>query len=243
MFEIDEQNDAIVFTLSSEMHLVDNVIKESQRFLRQFDITEFSGFKLILRELLNNAVEHGNYNISDRAVVCSLQRIGDKRFKVSVQDEGKGFDYGKLVMTLPEDPRQIRNRGYALVNAFSDQINFNDKGNRVSVYITFMEETTYNVLKKNDWQIIIPSGDLTASTADNFRIRLIELLDNGHARYRFDFQNVADIDSVSLSVLIIFARTLSSREEKGQLEVMNMSRDLQELFHMTRMDQLFHIVQ
>lgn len=242
MFEIDEQNDAVVFTLSSEMHLVDNVIKESQRFLRQFDISEFSGFKLVLRELLNNAVEHGNYNISDRTVSCRLERIGEKRFKVSVQDEGKGFDYDKLVMTLPEDPRQIRNRGYALVNAFSDQINFNDRGNRVSVYITFMDETTYNVLKKNEWQIIIPSGDLTASTADNFRIRLIELLDKGHARYRFDFQNVADIDSVSLSVLIIFARTLSSQEEKRQLEVVNMSRDLQELFHMTRMDQLFSIV-
>jgi anti-anti-sigma factor len=145
-------------------------------------------------------------------------------------------------MTLPEDPRRIRNRGYALVNAFSDQIDFNDRGNRVSVYITFIEETIYKVMKKDEWQIIIPSGDLTAATADNFRIRLIEMLDKGHSRYRFDFTHVADIDSVSLSVLIIFARTLSSKEDQGELEVVNMNSDLQELFHMTRMDRLYNIV-
>jgi anti-anti-sigma factor len=242
MFKVAENKKSIIFTLSSEVQLADSVIKESQRFLKQFDISEFSGFKLVLRELLNNAVEHGNYNLSDRTVVCRIEYIGDKRFKITVQDEGKGFDYGKLVMTLPEDPRQIRNRGYALVNAFSDQIDFNDKGNRVTVYVTFMEETVYSIERRNDWQIIVPSGDLTAATADNFRIRLIELLDKGHSRYRFNFQNVADIDSVSLSVLIIFARTLSSKEETGKLEVVNMNRDLQDLFHMTRMDQLYSIV-
>jgi len=242
MFKTDEKSDSISFKLSSEMKLVDNVIRESQRFLKQCDISEFSGFKLVLRELLNNAIEHGNYNIPERLVLCRIEHIADKRFKITVQDEGKGFDYDELVMTLPEDPRQIRNRGYALVNAFSDQIDFNDRGNHVSVYITFIEETVYNVMKKNDWQIIIPSGDLTAATADNFRIRLIEMLDKGHERYRFDFKHVSDIDSVSLSVLIIFARTLSSKEDQGGLEVVNMNPDLQELFHMTRMDRLYNIV-
>lgn len=243
MFKIDENSNSIIFTLSSEMRLVDNVIRESQKFLKEHDISEFSGFKLVLRELLNNAIEHGNYHISDREVVCRIEYIGEQRFKIMVQDEGKGFDYNNLVMTLPEDPRQIRNRGYALVNAFSDQIDFNERGNRVTTYITFIEETTYNVVKQSDWNIIIPSGDLTAATADNFRIRLIELLDNGNSRYRFDFRHVADIDSVSLSVLIIFARTLTSKEREGGLEVVNMNRDLQDLFHMTRMDQIYNIVQ
>lgn len=242
MFKIDEKSDSIGFKLSSEMKLVDNVIRESQRFLKQCGISEFSGFKLVVRELLNNAIEHGNYNIAERQVQCHIEHIADKRFKITVQDEGKGFDYDELVMTLPEDPRQIRNRGYALVNAFSDQIDFNEQGNHVSVYITFIEETLYNVMKKDDWQIIIPSGDLTAATADTFRIRLIEMLDKGHSRYRFDFKHVTDIDSVSLSVLIIFARTLSPKEERGGLEVINMNPDLQELFHMTRMDRLYSIV-
>lgn len=242
MFKIEENSSAIIFTLSSEMRLVDNVIRESQNFLKQHDISEFSGFKLVLRELLNNAIEHGNYNISDRTVLCRIEHIGDKRFKITVQDEGKGFDYNNLVMALPENPRQIRNRGYALINAFSDQIDFNDTGNRITTYITFMEETTYHVVGKQDWQIIIPSGDLTAATADNFRIRLIELLDKGHSRYRFDFKHVADIDSVSLSVLIIFARTLSSKGDEGKLEVVNMNQDLQDLFHMTRMDQVYSII-
>jgi anti-anti-sigma factor len=241
MLKIDESPAAILFTISSEMRLVDQVIRESQNFLRSYGISEFSGFKLVLRELLNNAVEHGNYSIAERTVSCSIEHIGDKRFKITVQDEGKGFDYNNLVMALPDNPRQIRNRGYALVNAFSDQIDFNDKGNRVSAYITFIEETTYDVVKQGSWQIIIPSGNLTAATADQLRIRLVELLDKGHARFRFDFKHVEDIDSVSLSVLIIFARTLSTKESAGKLQVVNMNRDLQDLFHMTRMDQIYNI--
>lgn len=241
MFKLDESPDSILFTLSSEMRLVDQVIRESQKFLKQYGISEFSGFKLVLRELLNNAIEHGNYNIAERPVLCNIDYIGDKRFKISVQDEGKGFDFNNLVMALPDNPRQIRNRGYALINAFSDQIDFNDKGNRVSAYITFIEETTYNVEKQGSWQIIIPSGNLTAATVDHLRIRLVELLDKGHARYRFDFKHVEDIDSVSLSVLIMFARTLSAKESTGKLQVVNMNRDLQDLFHMTRMDQIYII--
>ena len=243
MFYVEESKngESISFTLSSEMRLVDHVIRETQKFLVRFDIVEFSGFKLVLRELLNNAIEHGNYNITERIVTCRLQRLEDKRFKLTVEDEGKGFDYDKLIMALPEDPRQIRNRGYALVNAFSDQINFNDTGSRVSVYITFIEETSYDVFGQEDWQVILPSGDLRAATADNFRGQLIKLLDRGFARYRFDFKNVEDIDSVSLSVLIIFARTLSSQDEK-ELEVVNMNEDLQDLFQMTRMDQIYSIV-
>lgn len=248
MFRIDEGSGSITFKLSSEMRLTDSVIKESQDYLRQFGISEFSSFKLVLRELLNNAIEHGNYNIIERTVICSVEHIGSKRFKITVEDEGQGFQYNDLILTLPEDPRQIRNRGYALINAFSDQIEFNDIGNRVTVYISYIEETDFNIRREKDRQIIVPSGDLTAATAEKFRVHLIQMLDNGCTHYRFDFKHVEDIDSVSLSVLIIFAKTLSNttkikeNQNREKLEVVNMNRDLKDLFHMTRMDRLYNII-
>ena len=229
------------------MRLVDSVIKESQAYLQKFAISEFSSFKLVLRELLNNAIEHGNYSMAERTVTCTIEHIANKRFKITAADEGKGFAHDKLVMTLPEDPRQIRNRGYALINAFADQIDFHDNGNRITVYISYIEETTFSVVSENGRQIIIPSGDLTAATAEKFRVQLIRLLDEGHTHYRFDFKYVEDIDSVSLSVLIIFAKTLSpgtkTQKSKETLEVVNLNKDLQDLFQLTRMDRLYNIIQ
>lgn len=242
MFKIEKDTGSITFKLSSKLRLADSVIKESQEYLKQYEISEFSGFKLVLRELLNNAVEHGNQKIIERIVTCKIEHIEGRRFKITVEDEGGGFDYDKLIMTLPENPRQIRNRGYALINAFTDQIEFNKKGNCVTVYISFHEETTFNISMEDSRQIIEPSGDLTASTAENFRAHLIRLLDKNYIRYRFDFKHVEDIDSVSLSVLIVFAKNLLKKESEGRLEVVNMNRDLRNLFRMTRIDKLYTIV-
>ncbi len=243
MFTINQGPDRIVFIISSELHFVDQIIHVAQQFIKNFKIREFSGFKLVLRELLNNAIEHGNYNISRKKVTCSILHIRDKKFQVIVEDEGRGFDYDHLNLSIPEDPRQLRNRGYALINAFSERINFNEKGNRVTVYLSFVDETTYHILEDGDWSIIIPSGNLTATTADSLRIRLIELLMQGNRQYRFDFKHVDDIDSITLSILIIFARTVSSSKKRNDtLEVINMNNDLRELFQMTRMDQLYQVV-
>ncbi|MBA7636369.1 hypothetical protein ES703_43987 [subsurface metagenome] len=38
-------------------------------------------------------------------------------------------------MKLPEDPRYIQKRGYILINALSEQIEFNSKGNHITVYM------------------------------------------------------------------------------------------------------------
>ncbi len=242
MYKIEKNPGSITFKLSSELRLTDSVIKESQEYLKQYEISEFSGFKLVLRELLNNAIEHGNYKIIERIVTCTIEHIEGNRFKITVEDEGEGFNYDNLIMTLPENPRQIRNRGYALINVFTDQIEFKKKGNCVTVYISFLEETTFHVSREDGWQIIKPSGDLTAATAENFRVLLIQLLDEDHTRCRFDFKHVEDIDSVSLSVLIVFAKNLIKKESKGRLEVVNMNKDLRNLFRMTRIDKLYNIV-
>lgn len=57
-------------------------------------------------------------------------------FQITVEDEGIGFDYKRIDMELPRDPRHTRSRGYALIKALTEQIHFNDRGNRVSVVVS-----------------------------------------------------------------------------------------------------------
>lgn len=61
------------------------------------------------RELLNNAVEHGNGFDPDKMIVCNV-KYKNKRITIEVWDEGKGFFY-KHNPINKEEPIQMRCRG------------------------------------------------------------------------------------------------------------------------------------
>jgi serine/threonine-protein kinase RsbW len=51
------------------------------------------------------------------------------------QDEGKGFDYHNLPdPTAPENILKENGRGIFLMKNLSDEIEFNDSGNEVTIY-------------------------------------------------------------------------------------------------------------
>lgn len=223
------------------MRMVDHIVHECHEFFKKYNVTSFSNPKLVLRELLINAIEHGNHNIVESKVTCTVEHIESYRFKITVEDQGDGFNYKSLSMELPENPDQLRNRGYALLNVFSEKIEFNDKGNSIIVYINLNPETEYKVESSGEGKIIKPTGDITASTADKFRIILLGLLKDNNKMYRFDFKNVEDIDSVSLSVLVCFAKMTGEKGKNATLEIINANKDLVSLFKMTRMDKKYRI--
>lgn len=135
MFEIKEENDSIYFVFSSDMFLVDRVILECERhFIRQGTSAPFE-LKLVLRELLINAVEHGNQKLYERKISCHVNATSEPRCKLVVEDEGGGFDHNSVNVEMPEDPLQNRNRGYAMIHYFSERLEFNDTGNRITAYI------------------------------------------------------------------------------------------------------------
>lgn len=63
MFNVNEKDNFIQFIISSDMRLIDRLILDAKKYLEQFNISDFSEFRLVLRELLINAVEHGNKKI------------------------------------------------------------------------------------------------------------------------------------------------------------------------------------
>jgi serine/threonine-protein kinase RsbW len=84
---------------------------------------------------VNNAIIHGNKLNKSKCVKIdfSMQR---KDLNVSVTDEGKGFDPGKVPdPTMPENLELINGRGVFLMSRLADEIEFNTKGN--SVKLTF----------------------------------------------------------------------------------------------------------
>jgi anti-sigma regulatory factor (Ser/Thr protein kinase) len=89
--------------------------------------------KVVLSELLVNAILHGNKR--DFSKTVTIGHIVDKKAAIiSILDEGNGFDPAKVPdPTLPENLARDCGRGLYIAYHYVDQISFSEKGNRVTV--------------------------------------------------------------------------------------------------------------
>ncbi|KPA17954.1 Anti-sigma-factor antagonist [Candidatus Magnetomorum sp. HK-1] len=243
MFTFFQEDDYIKFKISSEVKMINKTIKEIRNYLNEYDVEEDGNIVLILRELINNAIEHGNNNNSELTISISISHLKDQRFKIVVEDEGKGFDYYSVNYRVSEDPTQIRNRGLSLVNSFSDEIDFNDIGNMITVYVTAKSETQFQINYDGDWTIVIPGGDITAEEAESFRSVMLKFLDEGRRKFRFDFSHVNDVDSIGLSLFVIFSNMAKKESDDVQLEIVRAKQEVIHLFQVTRLNRIYKIIE
>jgi len=89
--------------------------------------------KITLTELLVNAIHHGNGKDFTKKVI--MGHIVDKeKTVVSILDEGNGFNPKRIPdPTLPENLIKDCGRGLYIVGHYADKVEFNEKGNRVTV--------------------------------------------------------------------------------------------------------------
>jgi serine/threonine-protein kinase RsbW len=89
--------------------------------------------KIVLTELLANAIDHGNRNDHSKKVTIG-HIVTRKNAIISILDEGDGFDPASVPdPTLPENVVKDCGRGLYIVNKYVDSVAFNSKGNRVTV--------------------------------------------------------------------------------------------------------------
>jgi serine/threonine-protein kinase RsbW len=136
VYREDKKGDCIFFEFYSYRELILEVIDEAQEFLAKFiNESEAMGIKVILRELLMNAVIHGNRSNEKLTVKCNIEHLEDKDFKILVEDEGNGFAYNNdMADEIQNVLYPIKRKGYFLINRLSERIEFSDQQNRITVY-------------------------------------------------------------------------------------------------------------
>lgn len=135
MFDVDEDNMSVRVRMSADISLVDRVVGRCARYLRGLGFSRSHDITLVTRELLNNAIIHGSRGISKATVEFQLWHEDRDVFRISVADQGPGFDYQALDMRLPADPRRVTRRGYALINAIVNRLEFDGNGNHVTAWV------------------------------------------------------------------------------------------------------------
>jgi anti-sigma regulatory factor (Ser/Thr protein kinase) len=129
-----ESEDSLSITVVSETGRVPALLERVDQFARRHGAWDTNGLLLVVRELVMNAIVHGNDSEMARMARIRLA-WRDGLFEVQVDDEGEGFDYDSLVLGLPEDPQSLTKRGLVLVHELSEDLAFERGGSRVRAIV------------------------------------------------------------------------------------------------------------
>ena len=114
------------------LRIVENAIDEIST---EIGFNQDNNGKILVSTLdaVNNAIIHGNKKDESKSVEIE---ISFKRsiLRISVEDEGMGFKPKEIPdPTKPENIENLSGRGVFLMSKLADKIEFNEKGNKVTM--------------------------------------------------------------------------------------------------------------
>ncbi len=95
------------------------------------------------------------------------------------------------------------------------------------------------IVNAGDRTVISPEMDVVASMADGFKQELLAAITDSKGEVVLDLNGVEMVDSVGIGVIIASYNTL--HQDRRQLRLVNVSRDVYGLFSAMRLNQRFVI--
>jgi anti-sigma regulatory factor (Ser/Thr protein kinase) len=102
--------------------------------LNEIDEKRHFGIELVTRELLTNAMMHGNAGIPSRRVELEV-KLWSGYLLVEVGDEGAGFNW-QINPPKPFREDATSGRGLSIVLLYAQAVRYNTSGNRVKAWFT-----------------------------------------------------------------------------------------------------------
>ncbi len=119
-------------SLSDNIRIIESFIDNAkEKFKLNDDI--YGNIMISVTESVNNAIKHGNQNITTKNVSISLL-LNESQLKFRIEDEGVGFDYNNLPdPTAPENLEKPGGRGIFLMKHLADEVVFLENGSVVEL--------------------------------------------------------------------------------------------------------------
>lgn len=115
--------------LSEARKLEEQLLEDVERC--GFDEVELFAVKLALEEAFVNAIKHGNHYDSSKHVTVEYSVTKDQ-LNLNIADEGDGFSPECVPdPTADENLERPCGRGLMLMQAYMDEVSYNDRGNQV----------------------------------------------------------------------------------------------------------------
>jgi len=127
------QSAVSVFKIKSAVEHLEEISYYLNSMLVFYGFSSNWQIQLALTEAFTNAVCHGNGSDPDKFVTCEIAFSRDD-VKITIEDEGPGFKVPDLKSyKLNDDIYAGSGRGIFLINSYMDSIEFNEKGNRITM--------------------------------------------------------------------------------------------------------------
>jgi serine/threonine-protein kinase RsbW len=119
-------------TIASALAAVDDVCRELRALMHDMGLCAMAfDVEITARELLNNAVIHGNCSDVSRSVDLRFV-VGRRWVSLKVTDQGHGFDWRRAKNRPLPAAEATQNRGFVIARDVSAQLSFNRVGNSVT---------------------------------------------------------------------------------------------------------------
>lgn len=122
--------EAEIASRCEEAHrLIDHILDELRE--KGWSQEDVFAIHVGLQEALSNAIKHGNRRDPQKKVRVRWL-VEENLIEISVEDEGEGFDPGKVSdPTLPENLDRPDGRGLRLMQGFMDEVTFRKGGREI----------------------------------------------------------------------------------------------------------------
>ncbi|MFO0788129.1 MAG: ATP-binding protein [Pirellulales bacterium] len=115
----------------AHLDLLEEILQELERL--GWNGRDFFGIQMALEESLTNAIRHGNCCDESKQVHVEC-KLSPEQFWLRVTDEGRGFKPHKVPdCTADENLECPGGRGLALMKAYMTSVDYNDRGNCVTM--------------------------------------------------------------------------------------------------------------
>lgn len=105
--------------------LVSNAVQLLEEQIQNLTHSQIFNINFMLREILNNAVEHGNHFEKHKKVRCKIS-YEDQQLVFLVKDEGKGINLDDIPLKHePKDLLRQRNRGHETIREMAFDVFIN----------------------------------------------------------------------------------------------------------------------
>jgi anti-sigma regulatory factor (Ser/Thr protein kinase) len=132
--------DQLLLKFHTDITFVDVALEIIRHVLEYQTNEDPTNLLLVSRELLKNAVVHGNQNDRAKEVIFRLSRIGYDLWKLEAQDSGPGISQ-RQQRIIESDHRQAgkrgksSGRGFTIISNLAEQVLFNPTGNVITVLL------------------------------------------------------------------------------------------------------------
>jgi len=227
----------VVASVASNLHPIQSEII-TDLTSKGYNENDIFAIRLAMDEAFVNALKHGNNNEPKKHVKI-YYTANKKQMKMSIEDEGEGFDYNSLAdPTSEENLGQIHGRGIFLIKQFTSFVEFNKVGNK----ITFIYEKDgpfgavpegAHVWHHNHITIVSLYDDICNLSASKLEEYLVSLVQKGHDKIIIDLNNLKHINSSILGAFIRTAKIL--KKEKGRIKLIRPCPGVDHVLEVTKM--------